>query len=597
MAACTFTYADPHAPCPHAAIDGSSYCLWHNTTIIKSDPYVRDLLKRADASTQGDLAGFHLAGLSWPNAKWPLRNLIHADLRDAHLDGADLSGADLTSANLKRASLMRADLRGAQLCGADLSRTNLSQADLRDANLSGAHLSGTILNGCDLRGANLAGAHIVDFCWNRRTRFAGVKGLEAQQTSSNYGDPTQAFPAPLAMADHSDKEPSALNDPDPAQEKTHVYAPVITGFITPQQSHVPTPNTPEISPEVTVSSWRSRIALAASLTIALGGAGFGYWGWSRAQITKSPNNNNTHLTIEVANLQQQHEADLSEIMRLQEKLRENSDQSTKAKQDAAVARAQSDSMRSALHASENDLIRLHTAHDQVVILEQKIVQLTNLNTELAKNSAREADIGRILVNGVDQLRDANNGLTKERDQLAIDRTHLTSVENELAKLRANFNKLSHERDTLLANNQQLTGDLQSATRDIERYLARVNATHLQDYLTGDNNTVPLLAIQAGKPLALTGDYLLTLRVDHGSQPETVLTKIVVQRPNSATNPDITVVLYDEQHQPLRRLAYSFPHVDTGRPFVASATEVACERFPAYARIYVTPGLDGLSAKR
>ena len=157
--------------------------------------------------------------------------------------------------------------------------------------------------------------------------------------------------------------------------------------------------------------------------------------------------------------------------------------------------------------------------------------------------------------------------------------------------------MSHERDTLLTNNQQLTGDLQSATRDIERYLARVNATHLQDYLTGDNNTVPLLAIQAGKPLALTGDYLLTLRVDHGSQPGTVLTKIVVQRPNSATNPDITVVLYDEQHQPLRRLAYSFPHVDAGRPFVASATEVACERFPAYARIYVTPGLDGLSAKR
>jgi Pentapeptide repeats (8 copies) len=595
MAVCSFSYRDPHAPCPHMAVDGSNYCLWHNTGIIKSDPYVRDLLKRADASTQGDLAGFHLAGLQWPKAMWPLRNLAHADLRDAHLDGADLSGSDLTGANLKRASLKRVDLRGAQLCGADLSHTNLTEADLRDANLSGAHLSGTILNGCDLRGTNLAGAHIVDFCWNRRTRFAGVKGLEAQKTSSHDGDPTQAFPAPLALADHHETEDSALQDPDPILDKTHVYSPVLTGFITPQQPHAPTDKSPVIS----FTPWRSRLTVAASLAVAFGSLGFGFWSWSQARsaITPTATNSDTHLAIVVANLQQQHEADLGEMMRLQETLRENTDQATKARQDAAVARAQSDSMRSALRASESDLSRLQTAHDRVIILEQKVAQLTELNANLAKSSARESDIGHILVSGVDKLRDENNNLAKERDQLAIDRTHLATVENELQQARAELAKLSHERDTLLANNQQLSGDLQSAARDIERYLSRVNATHLQDYLTGDNNNIPFLAVEAGKPIALTGDYLLTLRVDHGSQPGTVLTKIVVQRPNSAANPDITVILYDEHRQPLRRLAYSFPHIDVGRPFVASATETACERFPAYARVHISPGLDGLSAKR
>jgi hypothetical protein len=513
-------------------------------------------------------------------------------MRDMHLDGADLSGCELTGVNLKRASLKRADLRSAQLCGADLSNTNLAGADLRDANLSGAHLSSTILNGCDLRGANLAGAHIVTFCWNRRTRFAGVKGLDIQPDKASDNDPTQAFPSQLAMADYSDSEPSALTDPDPALEKTHIYSPVITGFITPDLPHT----SADIVPVVT-STWRSRFTIAASLLLAVGGATYGFWGWSQAKPATVSTHDHAHLIVEIANLQQQHEADLSEIMRLQEKQRENSEQATMAKQDAAVARAQSDSMRAALRASESDLMRLHNAHDQAAILEQKLAQMITINRELAKQGAREADIGRILVNGVDRLRDEKSDLVKERDQLAIDRTHLTNVENELQKLRAEFNTVSSERNHLLAHNQQLTNDLLSATRDIERYLARVNATHLQDYLAGDNNSVPLLAIQAGKPLALTGDYLLTLRIDHGSQPGTVLTNIVVQRPNSATNPDITVVLYDQQHQPLRRLAYSFPHVDAGRPFVASSTEIACEHFPAYARIHVTPGLDGLSAKR
>jgi hypothetical protein len=107
----------------------------------------------------------------------------------------------------------------------------------------------------------------------------------------------------------------------------------------------------------------------------------------------------------------------------------------------------------------------------------------------------------------------------------------------------------------------------------------------------------MLSVVKGKPVAMSGDYLLTLRVDPGEQPGLVRAGIVVQRPSGATNPDVTVVLYDENQQPLRRIAYSFPHVDAGKPFVASTTEIVCEKFPAFARVMVVPGLDGLSAKR
>jgi hypothetical protein len=333
--------------------------------------------------------------------------------------------------------------------------------------------------------------------------------------------------------------------------------------------------------------------------VGISGAGFGLWHLQHptsyaGHTASSPD---TNLSIEVANLQQQHEADLHEIMRLQEKLRSSTDLASKSKQDAAVAHAKAESIRTALQASETDLMRLHGANDRALILEQKMVKILALNAELAKNGAREENVGRILAKGVDQLQSDNQALVRERDQLTIDRNHLAMVEADLKQAHTDYQKLTHERDSLLTINQQLSSDLQGATKNIERYLARVNATHLQDYLSEDNNRVPLLTIKPGMPIALTGDYLLTLRVDHGSQPDTVLTKIVVQRPSSVTNPDITVILYDEQQQPLRRIAYSFPHVDSGRPFVSSSTEVACERFPVYARIHVTPGLDGLSAQR
>lgn len=593
MAACTYTYQDNHAACAHPATGDANLCLWHNPLVAKSDVYIRELLTQADALGRSDLSEFHLAGLHWPSAHLPLRRLTRADLRDAHLDGADLSGCELSNANLRRTSLKHADLRGAKLVGADLSGTNLTEADLRDADLSGAQLSGTVLNGCDLRGANLAGATITDFRWNRRTRFAGVKGLDADRsTGSGESDPTQSFPAPLALAGAAAGELSALDDPDPEMARTHLFAPAVSGSAAPA-APAPAPLTMPAA-----RGWRW--ATAASLVIAVAGVGVGAWGLQQrttALVNTVATVPDEHLQQEIANLQRQHEADLEQIRVVQGNLRTNSDQANTLRQEAALRRAEVEALKGSLRASESDLQRAQAADDRATVLAQKVEDLMHLNAELARETGRQEQVGRILADGVGRLKTENQTLASERDQQQIDRRHLTEVEAEVLTLRTSVASLTTERTDLLARNAKLTGDLLAASRDIERYLARVNASHLQDYLTDDQSRVPLLTVVKGKPVAMSGDYLLTLRVDHGQQAGTVSTQIVVQRPASATNPDVTVVLYDEHQKPLRRIAYSFPHVDAGKPFVASTTEVACERFPTFARVMIAPGLDGLSAKR
>ncbi len=594
MPACTHSYLDPHAPCGHPATGEGSRCLWHNPLVAKSDEYVRDLLLQADALAQADLSEFHLVGLHWPRAHLPLRKLTRVDLRDAHLDGADLSGCELSHANLRRTSLKRADLRGAKLAGADLSYTNLTEADLRDADLSGAQLTGTVLNGCDLRGANLSGVTLVDFRWNRCTRFAGVKGLDAKPIGvSGDGDPTQGFPAPLALGAFTG-EISALADPDPELTRTHVYAPVVSGEA-PALAVTASPVAPLVLPP---RGWRW--AVAASLLLAVGGVGAGSWGMLRSAGQAAPLQVSTpdeRTKQELANLQRQHEADLEQIRTFQEQLRDSSDRSGLLKQEAGLRRAEVETLKAALRTAESDVLRLQAVDDRATILSQKVEDLTRLNADLARETGRQEQVGRILADGVGRLKSENLALATERDQQQIDRRRLNESEAETVRLREAVAAITNERTDLLARNAKLTGDLHAASRDIERYLARVNATHLQDYLTDDQSRVPLLSVVKGKPVAMSGDYLLTLRVDQGQQPGTVSTQIVVQRPSSATNPDVTVVLYDENQQPLRRIAYSFPHVDAGKPFVASTTEVVCDRFPAFARVMVVPGLDGLSAGR
>ena len=70
-------------PCPHLVPAGAETCLWHNSTIVKSPDYVRELLSQASSANGGDLDDTKLNGLNWPEAPLLTRSLVNADLRDA----------------------------------------------------------------------------------------------------------------------------------------------------------------------------------------------------------------------------------------------------------------------------------------------------------------------------------------------------------------------------------------------------------------------------------------------------------------------------------------------------------------------------------
>jgi hypothetical protein len=127
--------------------------------------------------------------------------------------------------------------------------------------------------------------------------------------------------------------------------------------------------------------------------------------------------------------------------------------------------------------------------------------------------------------------------------------------------------------------------------ELARYLARVQGTGLQDYLTSDPASLPVMAVQPGQPLALGGDYCLTLRVDPAARAGTVQVALTVQRPAALANPDVAVLLLDQDRQMLRRVAWSFPHVDGGAPVVAASSVVACDRFPAFVQVLVSPAVE------
>jgi uncharacterized protein YjbI with pentapeptide repeats len=597
MATCAHLYDAEHGNCPQPAVGGSGTCLWHNPAVQKSDTYVPDLLIQADRLANGDLAEFHLAGLTFPRACLPLRNLRRADLKDAALDGADLGGADLSGACLRRASLKHCDLHGARLSGCDLTGTNLSGADLRGADLSDAVLHGTSLLGTDLRGANLKGARIDDFHWNRLTRFAGVLGLEASTTITDQ-DRTQSFPSPLAMGG-ADEEISALAESDPEALKTRIFAP-----LPPSASTIIAPP-PLVMPPAAAQRWP--LVAAAAIALVLGGAVGVSLGRTRLELVTTPSpavpeqataqEQWAAIEREHAAARTQHEADLAEVRRMQGLEREREDAITAAKQEAAVRRAEAEQLRGSLRESENDVLRLRGADDRATVLAVKLSETQELVRELSRQGSRQDELSRILADGVTRLQQDNQHLTTQRDQHVVDETRAHQFETEATASRGLISSLTKERDDLVGQNQKLLAELLGAQRDIERYLARVNATHLQDYLTESDHKAPLIRISPGKTIALSGDYLLTLRVDAGALPGSVLCQVVAQRPPSATNPEITVVLYDQDERPLRRFSYSFPHVDEGRPFVSTATTVACDRMPSFVRIQVAPGLDDLDAQK
>ncbi|MCK6491435.1 MAG: pentapeptide repeat-containing protein [Planctomycetes bacterium] len=586
MGACSHILPDPRETCPHQVPAGAERCLWHNPTVPKHQPYVAEVFRHADAASGGRFAGAHLAGMRLLDTDLRGRDLRGADLRDAVLDGCDLGGADLAGANLRRASLRHARLQGARLTGADLTGANLTGADLREVDFGEAVVSGTALGGADLRGANLKGAHIHDFHWNRLTRFAGVRGLEAAGERAG-DDSTQIFPAPLALGDQDvDSGERLAFERDPALERTRTFsaAPVLPPLPAAAAALPPPPRRR--------GAWLVP-ALAGALLVGAAWGGAVVLRQQDAVVAPAPG---PDRSAEIAQLVRQHQADLDELAASQRRLGEVSDQLAQLRQAGSAGAAELERLRGQLADQDGELGRLRAADDRAAVLAAKVGGLEGLSADLARQSARQDHIARVLADGLERYKGEAERLAKSEGELRTRAAEADRDRNDAVKLRQEVAVLRQERDTLQGLYQRTGAELQSARRDIQRYLARVNASSLQGVL-GDDAGGAMLAVKPGQPLALGGDYLVSLVVDRvAGQAGQVQVKLVVQRPAAAANPDTTVVLYDQAGRPLRRLSFSFPHVDGGPPFVSASASVACDRFPTQARILLVPGDATVAAK-
>lgn len=585
---CAHLFSDPRRSCPHAVPAGAEFCLWHNRVLRKDQDYVTELFLAADVQGGGCFAGAHLAGLHLRHADLRGRDFAGADLRDAILDGSDLSGADLTGACLRRCSLRRVKLTGARLGRADLAGAALNEADLREAVLVEAIIAGTALQGADLRGADLQGARIADFHWNRLTRFAGVRGLESP--TGGEDDATRPFPSPVALgAQDLDSGARHAAHGDPGLARTHTFSAL-------QIPPVMEVATPSGAPRL---RGRMRDWLLPGLIGACAcGSAWGVWAMIRrpapsagqVQVVQVAD---PALVERIADLDRQHQAALAAASEAQGQLAAQRETVSRARAEAEILHAR---MREVSH----DLAALQDADNRAALLSLRLKEVEGLNRDLVRQSARQDQVSRILADGLDRHQADNLRLAGE---LKTARTRADAAEAgqaEALALRQENAGLRQERDQLQQLFQTAQSELVAAKRDIQRYLGRISATRLQDALGDDGAAGGMIALKPGSPVALGGEYLVTLSAD--SQPgkersqAAMRVRLVVQRPAATANPDCTVVLYDEQKQPLRRLSYSFPHVDAGAPFVSAEALVSCDRSPAFARVILLPG-DSTTASR
>jgi hypothetical protein len=297
------------------------------------------------------------------------------------------------------------------------------------------------------------------------------------------------------------------------------------------------------------------------------------------------------------NLASQHEADLKAIRAEQERGRRSEAERATLGQQLALRGAELEALRRALREAECDASRRQGAEDRAELMGLTVSELEHINGDLARHGARQERLGRVLADGAERVEKERHEMAERLERNRVDQQRMAVLDQEVRTLSAQVTDLTRERDAQTVLNRKLTGELVAAQRDIERYLARLGGTSLQDVLTGARDSAPLMAVTAGTPVALSGDYLMTLRVDPGPTAGWVQTRVVVQRPPSAANPEVTVVLYDANQHPLRRLSFSFPHIDSGAPLVSSTTLTTCDRFPAFARVQVVPGLDEVTAAR
>jgi uncharacterized protein YjbI with pentapeptide repeats len=580
---CAHIYDQSRAACPHPVPAEAECCLWHNPAVSKGDAYVARLVAAAAASSAGDLVEARLVALIAPGIQLAGADLSRADLRDAELDGADLTGAVLAGANLRRASLRRARLGGVDLSGADLAGTNFAGADLHGARLGGARLDATVLNAADLTGADLTGAEIRSFHWNHRTRLDGVTGLERP---GGIDDETRPHPAIGS---------GSLADPDPEDDLTREFRPSADSAKRPATvaaSDLLAPEGPNLPPVPAPSRrgpWMAVAVVAAVLAVA--GTSLGVWGLRTAAAM--PRDAAIAASERDAALRQA-EANLAEVRTLQARAAEldaaassaRSD-AQRAKDEAAVRRAEAEDARRRLVAAESDLVRLRDADDRSALMALRLAEAKRLAREQATEMAKQERVGGILAEGVRHLREENDRLSKAVNERIAEERRVDLLTVESSRLKQENEGLKADRDALAVRERRLTGDLAESRRAIDAYLTRVAEADLGAVLGDDAAKLPLLTVKAGSPIALGGgDYMVSLRLD--AVAGGVTAKLVVQRPAGLANPDIGVILYDAHEKPLRRLGFGFPHVDAGAPFASASATVACETFPAFARVIVSP---------
>ena len=576
---CAHIYDQSRAACPHTLPAEADRCLWHNPAVAKGDAYVARLVAAAAASANGDLVEARLAGLVGPGLRLAGVDLSRADLRNAELDGADLTGALLTGANLRRARLA-----GADLSGADLTGTNFTGADLHGARFAGACLEGTLLNAADLSGVDLGKAEVRSLRWNYRTRLEGVTGLEI---AAGTADETRPNPA---------QGGGSLADPDPEDDRTREFRPISTDDSTKRLAATASDLFAPAGPNQSVLPAPSRrgpwVAVAVvAVVLAAAGTTLGVWGLRTAAAV--PHQAATAASERDAALRQA-EANLAEVRSLQAQAAgleaatasARSDMQ-RAKDEAAVRRAEAEDARRRLVAAETDLVRLRDADDRSALMALRLDEAKRLARDQAVEMAKQERVGGILSAGVRQLRDENARLSKAVDERITEERRGDLLAAEVSRLRQENEGLKTDRAGLAERERRLSGDLVESRRAIEAYLARVAEADLGAVLGDDAAKLPLLTVKAGSPIALGGgDYLVSLRLDPVAGGVTA--KLVVQRPAGLANPDIGVILYDRQERPLRRLGFGFPHIDAGAPFASATATVACETFPAFARVIVSP---------
>jgi hypothetical protein len=593
---CGHVFAARATACVHTAgrLGAGDRCPWHQPLVAKHEPWVGDLLRTVDATSSGDLEEFHLAGLRLPGAALAGRNLRGADLRDARLAGADLGKADLARALLRRCDLSGADLTGADLTGADLTGADLTGARLRGAVLRDAVLDATVLLGADLAGADLTGAKIRSFLWNRRTSLAEVVGFSTSASATaGDADDTHPFLDPVAASGHPAPRAS-LADPDPELDRTHVYSGVADEH--PTALHVRTPHPTDIMhpPDLaTIPHPRPprhhRWAVLVGVLGLLLGAGAAVL--LRPHTAASVPADTTGLEAALAAERAANAASVAAQAEHQRAGAAATADAVEARRLLGVARAERDQAREESAFRLADASRLADAADRAAVAEARLAAMQDEREALAKANARSERLGAILAAGAGQMLADQQRLLSERDASVVAvRTH-QELAAEAGRLRQALAAAETERDRLAAVATTQAGDLQAAREAIGRYLAKVAASDLGEHLGDDAGRGELLPIVTDRPLSLGGDYLMTMRMDAAGTPGRyqVGLGLTIQRPEDAGHPDVTVILYDAQRRPLRRVGFGFLDGAPGTAVVGGRAEVACASVPAFARVVMAPG--------